>query len=231
MRGPITLCILLIATVPLLPSNAKAVEGGDRPAPNGDLICGPRCVQEILGYYGRSSGSLEALILEIQGSGVDGEGATLSALSDALNRRGVHTFGGFATVDAAGDWPDPVLVHVGLGGRGGTPSGHYVVTARGADGSLLLFDGPRGARRIQPDELHRIETQATGAVLLTSLEPITDPARTLARSPQWVWWSIRLLTPLNAIGIVFLARSRVFVAVTRCSSAVSALIRKERRQP
>ena len=128
-------------------------------------ICGPRCVEFVLDWYGRPV-DVSDLIDELQ-QGRPYQMVSLAALAEALEKRGLHakavTLGWGATLD----WPHPVVRH----STRADGAGHFTVLVppRG-DLPRLVWTGDAGYKRALTDE----DGAASGVLLLTSPEPIRD---------------------------------------------------------
>jgi len=86
-----------------------------------DSICGPRCVQYILRHYGIQV-ELHDLIRECQWPDVEA-GASLNALIQSLNSRGIHTLP-LKARQVQINWDKPILAYVD---NGEDRLGHFVV--------------------------------------------------------------------------------------------------------
>jgi len=130
-----------------------------------DNICGPRCVQWILQSYGKSA-DLTTLVQETQAETFR-EGASLAALAESLERRGVYTSSVHSEAANALLWDHPLLVHMVADEAS---LGHFVVLqpSNSAFGSGTVWDGLREFRKWSREDTRR----HSGNVLLTSAEPI-----------------------------------------------------------
>lgn len=146
-----------------------------------DLVCGPRCVQYLLQYYGREADLIE-LVREIQWPDL-ASGASLDALDKALNERGIHTFGMQLAPQARLEWPYPVLIHLKVEGA---EIGHYAVWLPSSSGKVALWNGLLGIQQVSGGELAKC---GTGAILLTAPKTITNPASAVkgAGLPTFTW--------------------------------------------
>jgi ABC-type bacteriocin/lantibiotic exporter with double-glycine peptidase domain len=143
----------------------------------GDTICGPKCVRFLLDYYGKEQEYIIRLVREIQYPELF-EGATLSKVAEALEKRGIYTFAMKIKPSARLVWKYPVIVH--LYPRSEEQIGHYVVWLPDSqDNNVRIWNGDQGIQNHQ----ERIWSQErSGAVLLTSPEPITKPGKAV----KWV---------------------------------------------
>lgn len=165
---------------------SRAREAGSAPAQvsrseaaPSDRVCGPRCAWLVLRYYGHDVDLMD-LVREIQWPEFE-RGASLAAIQDSLERRGVHTSALWIAPTARLHWGHPVIMHLesnSLGGhfvvRGPSQSPDHDVIWTTIDGSNPLPVESRRAGR-------------SGYVFLTSPEPITDPASAaIVPEPAWL---------------------------------------------
>jgi hypothetical protein len=143
----------------------------------GDTICGPKCVRFLLDYYGKEQEDIIRLVREIQYPELL-EGATLSKVAEALEKREIYTFAMKIKPSVRLVWNYPVIVH--LSSHSEEQIGHYVVWLPDSrDNDLRIWNGDQGIQNHQ----ERIWSQErSGAVLLTSPEPITRPGKAV----KWV---------------------------------------------
>ncbi len=99
-------------TAPFVAASAVLLASAAAPPdrPRGDVVCGPRCVVDILARYGRDE-DLVTLVRETQWPRID-DGASLAALQEALHARDIHTAAIRLTPESDLRWPHPVLVHL-----------------------------------------------------------------------------------------------------------------------
>ena len=160
------------------------------PAPEGDTVCGPRCVQALLRSYGQEVELID-LVRELHTDGVE-KGTTLGQLRDALTQRGLHAAVVHLPAEATLTWPEPAIVH--LKPLGKQTMGHFIVYLGEDHGTATIHDPLTGT-------LHgpRAELQQTmsGDLLLVSKSPITPSTEfaIAARSP----WQLPAIT-LCALG-------------------------------
>jgi hypothetical protein len=178
----------------------------ERIVSKGDVICGPRCVEFILDYYGKTSVDLVDLVRETQGDEID-RGSTMATLKNALDARGVYTYAGEIPPGGHLRWPYPAIVHL----RSEDPRGmgHYVVQLASEGGTAVVYSGLSGYQRGGENDLG---ARMWGHVLLTSPEPISDPvvcvevstvpARALA------WGGVAVLLVSGFVGFVSIMRLR-----------------------
>ena len=150
-----------------------AARKADGRAPDG-LVCGPRCVQYLLHYYGQDTDLIE-LVARFRWPDLE-RGASLDNIDRALRQRGVYTYAMQLTPQARLKWSYPVLVHLKVDG---TTTGHYAVRLPSSSGEADVWYGLPGIRRLS-DSL--LAERWTGAVLLTAPEPITSPALAVERA-------------------------------------------------
>lgn len=143
----------------------------------GDLICGPKCVLEILRLYAKEGEDLIRLIQEIQYPDVH-KGATLADIAQALEKRGIHTFAMGISPTARIIWQHPVIVH--LNPKPGEEIGHFVVWLPESHGDAVQVWNMDA--RIQQKSERLWSQERSGVILLTAPEPIDDPGKAL----KWV---------------------------------------------
>jgi len=143
----------------------------------GDVICGPKCVREILRWYKKEDEDIVRLVREIQYPEI-WNGAALDKVAAALEKRKIHTFSMKIKPSARLVWQYPVIVH--LNPKPGEIIGHYVVWLPNShDNSVQIYDGDKG---IQEYGERTWSKERSGAVLLTSLKPIEHPGKAV----MWV---------------------------------------------
>lgn len=142
----------------------------------GNLICGPKCVQEVLRLYDKDDEDIIRLVREIQWPEIR-KGATMAGIAQALKKREIHTFAMQINPSARIVWSHPVIVH--LNPKPGDEIGHFVVwLPNSKNNRLFVWNGEQGFEEKQ----ERIWSIGSGAVLLTSPDPIDDPGKAL----KWV---------------------------------------------
>lgn len=182
------------------PSRAERVDS------KGDVVCGPRCVEFILKYYGKNGVDLVDLVNEIQGEQVD-RGATMERLKNALDARGMFTFAGEIPLGGRLRWPHPVIVHL----RSEDPRGmgHYVVQLPSEGGTAIVYSGLSGYQKGSEKDL---AGRMSGHVLLTSPEPISDPISCVevstAPARALAWGGAAILLVSGFLGLVSVVRLR-----------------------
>ncbi len=138
----------------------------------GDMVCGPRCVQFVLKQYGKE-GDLIELVREIQWPDLE-SGANLDSVDQALRRRGVNTRA--LRIDPHADfrWPYPVILHL----KGQNGLGHYAVWLPSSTPEQSHVWISLSGVRVGPTK--KLAESLSGAILLTSPDPITDPLSAVA---------------------------------------------------
>ena len=170
--------LLLLATVAGKPIKANIGKRAEEhpPLPELDVFCGPRCVDFVLQYYGKTE-IFSDLVREIQWPDVE-RGCSMDAMKTSLERRHVHTLALRRLPGTILNWNRPVIVHLH---RNGDPTlGHYVVwlpssTAR----TIRIWNGIHGLQEVPIDEFL---SEMSGVVLLTSLTPVEDCSAAFIRS-------------------------------------------------
>jgi hypothetical protein len=198
MRG--SSLLLMVATL------AGPAAGQPPPAPDesAPAVCGPRCVEFLLHWYGRPT-DVSDLIDELQ-QGKPYQTVSLAAMAEALERRGVHTKAVRLDWGAELDWPHPVVRHSTRSDGGG----HFtVLTPPRAGFPRLVWTGDDGYKRAL-DDRDGVESRI---FLLTAPEAIGDLGPHVRR-----WPPLRLaavggmaVVCVGLIGLVFRGR-RVAVA-------------------
>ncbi len=124
------------------------------------------------------------LVREVQWPELE-SGTSMGLLAEALNERGIHTFGLQLSRRTRLKWRYPVLVHVD--GEGGG-IGHFVVRLPSSSDTVILWCGVPGVQRLSDGEFAE---RSTGAVLLTGPGAIrgrdVDSAIKPVISPGHVW--------------------------------------------
>lgn len=143
----------------------------------GDLICGPKCVRKVLQLYGKEDEDIIRLVREIQWPEVR-NGATMDRVAQSLEKRGIHTFAMQIKPSARIVWPYPVIVH--LTPKPNDDIGHFVVWLPESQGSMARVWNTD--EKVQQRDEREWSRERSGAVLLTSPEPIDDPNKAL----KWV---------------------------------------------
>ena len=171
-----------IVLLPLLLAAGPRARGDEPTAARqqGDLVCGPRCLEYLLRCYHKENPGLIELIREVQWPDIDA-GSTLQSLEAALRRRGLGTRAIRIGPEARLCWPYPVLVH--LSGTD-TEEGHYVVwLPSSTEAHEEVWSGLAGVRTGTPAQLAR---RRSGAILLTAPGPIGDPGAAIYHR-DWFW--------------------------------------------
>jgi hypothetical protein len=164
-----------------------------------------------LEYYGRSGDeSLIALTREIQWPDLE-EGARLDRIDAALKKRGIYTYGLQVTPRARLVWPHPVLVHLTAEG---TSSGHFVVWLPTSSGARV--DLWRGLQGVKEESVRELAEERSGAVLLTSPEPIVAPDMAVSETDPlaWFWWMV-LVFAATAVAVFFVEWYRPWFPLAR----------------
>jgi ABC-type bacteriocin/lantibiotic exporter with double-glycine peptidase domain len=163
----------------------------------------------LLEYHGLREEDLIDLVQEIQWPDLE-KGATMKRMEEALQKRGVHTFRLQLAVDARLDLTFPAIVH--LEPRS-DEIGHYVVRLPSSSDSLVpVWWGKRGVRHVSVKTLDDV---SSGAILLTSLQPIDDPGA--AVSQRSVLLRHSWLFPLAGIACILLTIGCVWKQLIPCS--------------
>lgn len=165
------------------------------------VVCGPRCVQYLLNYYGQEADLID-LVKEMQWPTIEA-GSSMETIEKALNKRGIHTVGMTVAEDARLQWPHPVVVHMKVEGN---KTGHFLVWPSPSTETNLFWCGLRGNQEISDSDFTK---RFSGAILLTSPEPILNPGAAVKPSgvPAFVWW-ICCVGLLFVFAIVAIVRKR-----------------------
>lgn len=181
-------CWLLATTLVFLAYDSAA----EKAMPNPDLVCGPRCVQMVLSYYGHEEDLMD-LVKEIQWPELE-KGSRMADLETALRKRGIYTYAMKLNPQARLCWPHPVIMFV----RGNGHLGHFVVrTPATTDGMETVWLGMGKSQTIFGGELYDL----CDGVILTSREPIGSPDSAVVLSGSFS----KVVTSTAVIGIANLA--------------------------
>lgn len=178
--GLLCLPLLLLTAVPILlgdDQEADDLETVNQERSIGDLICGPKCVQEVLRLYEKEDEDIIRLVREIQWPEVR-KGATLANVAQALEKRGIHTFAMDIFPSVRIVWNYPVIVH--LNPKPGQEIGHYIVWLPESQKDTVKIWNMNA--KVEQENERLWAKERSGAVLLTSPEPIDEPGRAL----KWV---------------------------------------------
>lgn len=171
-----------------------------------DLVCGPRCVRQVLQYYGQSV-DLVDIIREVQWPDID-DGARLNAIARTLRDHNVECTAFELSPQARIQWSGPVLLHCH------TESGadHFLVlmpaTARS---SATYWDGLNGNTRDIPRGY-----QLSGIALFTSLEPFgVDEVRKSTRLPPSAFMRRAFVATSLAVAVAIAIWVRITLGARR----------------
>lgn len=201
----LSLTVAALASVRLISASPFAGPERERPTEEetgGDVVCGPRCVQFLLRWYDKGDEDLIALARELQWPELEA-GASLQGIQVALENRGIHTYPMRVSPAATLQWSHPVLLHLhrGTDSDDGRALGHYVVwlpSSTGAD-----HDVWNGLAGTSTRPRRHVEGRMSGAILLTSPFPITDPSQAVRRNVfPWTF----------CLGLVFAAGGTIVLA-------------------
>lgn len=146
--------LVLVTTILRVGGSVVSIEG------EGELLCGPRCVDFLLKFYGCES-DLPGLAGEMDCKA----GATLASVTAVLEKRGVHAVPTEISSHELLDWKCPVVVHLRPTLNAGD-IGHYVVWLPSSDQRTTCFwDGVFGFTRMPTKEFCPLRS---GYVILTS---------------------------------------------------------------
>lgn len=164
-----------------------------------DNICGPRCVQFVLQHYGIDA-ELQDLVREMQWPELE-KGATLDSMSQALERRGVHTCVLKVDPSTRLAWRDPVIVHL----QGAKEAlGHYLVLLPGAaSGEVDEYVEFTNVNHYPADA---IRERMSGVVMLTSSKPIDDWRSAMPEGRMSLSLTRLVLLVSSSLGILLLIR-------------------------
>lgn len=140
-----------------------------------DLVCGPRCVQQVLWRYGKER-DLTELISEIQSPNPT-QGSSVASLQRCLLKHGIHAAAIRLPQGKAIDWPHPVIILRDTRGEG---IGHFVVWLPTSSGSRV--DIWRGVAGVRTDDACGFFAQQGQIALLTAPSPIQTPSQGVAAS-------------------------------------------------
>lgn len=100
---------------------AIAQNGEDAALKRKPLLCGARCVDSVLQWYGCRDDFIK-IVSEVNGNQFY-EPAPMNAIANSLNSRGIHTIGIQVAPRDMIQWPNPIIVHSQIKGA----HGHYWV--------------------------------------------------------------------------------------------------------
>jgi len=156
----------------------------NQPQSFGDVICGPKCVQQVLRHY-RQDEDIVNLIYEMQYPELQ-KGSGLSNVSAALEKRGIYTFAMRINPSARIVWRYPVIVHYLPPAEGAL--GHYVVwLPQSHENDVYVWDGKNGIQKLDERQWSK---KRSGILLLTSPTEIKNPGEALQWSGCDFWLSI-----------------------------------------
>lgn len=177
-------------------------------------ICGPRCVQSVLEYYGRQE-DLIVLILEMQG-GIPELGCSLKDIQNALEKRGIYCLALETSVLGFPDWPDPVIMHY--------KAGHFAVLQRIKGVYARVQDEGINREEVIPDLMFK----RSGAILLTARSPIEAKQLVLLRWPRFLFaLCFAFLVGFGVLAYRAFVSSGRILSWMRLSSAKNRTIRTE----
>ena len=192
------------------------------PVPEGDTVCGPRCVQTILRSYGHEVELID-LVRELHTDGVE-KGTTLGQMRDALRQRGLHAEVVHLPAGATLSWPEPAILHLkplptpvsGPALAAGSPAsnlppapqtlGHFIIHLGDDHGTTTIHDPLTGTLHGPREELLQSMSGDLLLISKTQISPATEFA-TAAPSP----WQLPtlIICVVSALGaLVGLWRSR-----------------------
>jgi ABC-type bacteriocin/lantibiotic exporter with double-glycine peptidase domain len=168
-------------------AQTQRVSGGPERSAS-DLVCGPRCVQFVLKWYGIEAGLID-LVRETQWPGLE-SGADLASLARAFRNRGITACAVQAGDRRLSDWPYPALVHL----SGASSLGHFVVwvPADGPERPPCYWMGLDGYQRDVDETYYR----RSGVVLLTSPIVIAETDSAFRTPVMGNWWLLSSSTVL-----------------------------------
>ena len=184
------------------------------PAPEGDTVCGPRCVQALLRSYGHEVELID-LVRELHTEGVE-QGTTLGQMRDVFRSRGLQAEVVHLPEGATLTWAEPAILHLKplpqpASGAASAPRvppqplGHFIIHLGDNDGTATIHDPLTGTLHGPTQELRQ---QMSGDLLLVSQHPI-PPTTEFAVAATSPWRLLVLVLSLVcAVGaIVALWRS------------------------
>lgn len=134
-----------------------------------DALCGPRCVQFVLSYYGHDTELID-VVREVQWPEFE-RGTSLALLQGVLVRRGISTYAMHVSPTNTLNWDEPVIVHLTPEDESGL--GHFVILLPTEEaGVVRIWNGVGGLEYMESAEFYG---KSSGNVLLTSAHPIQEP--------------------------------------------------------
>ncbi len=192
------------------------------PAPEGDTVCGPRCVQALLRSYGHDAELID-LVRELHTDGVE-QGTTLGQMRDALRQRGLHAEVVHLPAGATLTWPEPAILHLkpllpqasGAASAPRVPTstmGHFIIHLGDDHGTSTIHDPLTGTLHGPREELQQ---QMSGDLLLVSQHPIS-PSTEFAVAASNPWQPTALtLCALGAAVALWHSRLSLFRSLRTC---------------
>lgn len=166
---------------PAIPSLESGSVSAGRISAQRDPYCGPRCVHEVLLYYGIQRELLDCareLRWNSERSGVD-----LQSIASFLEDHGTHTLAFGAKPGYIVEWEHPVIAHVP---SSDSHVGHFVVLLPNATrDSVHIFDGTNSERVMSAQAFSEM---VEGGFLLTSPHPISASIRPFRLTTEELAW-------------------------------------------
>lgn len=170
------------------------------------LVCGPRCIEYLQRYYKRPQDDLITIIRETHTSTID-RGATSASIIQKLEESGIHVFPMKIEKNVFLKWSNPVILHLSSTDENeDEPIGHYVVWLPESDSQKsVIWDGLKKEYTLPTEELMR---KSSGAVFLTSLEPIDHPQHAIEEYPNHLY-NYFLIMIFMAVIFLLLSKSQI----------------------
>ena len=205
-------------------------------APEGDTVCGPRCVQAILRSYGYEAELID-LVRELHTDGVE-QGTTLGQMRDAVRSRGLHAEVVHLPLGATLTWSEPAILHLkplpkpASGRRESAESpasqpasappvlGHFIIHLGDSHGTSTIHDPLTGTLHGPREELQQ---QMSGDLLLVSQHPISPATEfAVAATSPWQLTVISLcsLCAIGALTALWHSRQSLFRSRKPCLESV-----------
>jgi hypothetical protein len=186
-------------------------------APWRDIVCGPRCIQRLLEWYGKDE-DLTPIIRETQGPEIR-HGSSLRSLQEALNRRGIHSAAVEVPAGCRVEWRYPIILHDANISTDRDPKGHFFLwlPASGSGEASVFTAGSPNTGQSLIDGFVR----SGGTALVTA--PSADAQFGKAFSPRDTKRPLLFALLIVSVGALVISLRLRGVTDRRCGDRVRAL--------